>query len=43
MGKIWEMATWHSEIFKSGSSADTGFGLHMEIIEKDETDRVDSR
>lgn len=33
------MAIWHSTTLKSGSSADTGFGLHMEIIEKDEIDR----
>ena len=39
MGKIWEVAIWHSTTFKSGCSPDIGFGLHMEIIEKDEIDR----
>lgn len=33
------MAAWHSNLFKSGCSVDTGFGLHKGTIEKDVIDR----
>lgn len=39
MGKIWEMVTWYSEVFKSGCTIDISFGLRKEIMEKNRIDR----